>query len=137
MLRPHSSATLGITERRKVKFGFPVPVDPLTDSDDAMRRFSQGLLENGDPFGLLEDDEDSLPCVERDWSLPNLEDENVLDVCATAWLRVAEVLREVYDYIGIDTGAPGLECRHESDRIRFRVYEREDLRNGIIKGYAF
>src|ERR1043166_4381867 len=97
MLKPKSSGFLGITEGRGLKLGMGTAIDPLTDSDDAMRKYLGVALAHQDFLGLLIDDEDSLPCVERKWGLEVFADADLVDLCATAWLRTASVLTRVLE----------------------------------------
>jgi hypothetical protein len=131
MLMPRSSAAIGITEGRGMKLGIGMPVSPFTDSDDAM----QSYLKGKDILDILMDDEDSIPCVERHWRLDAFGDEDIVDVCAKAWLRTASVLTNVLTELGGPEFAPDLSCRHELDHIRFRVYDRGILRRGRVEGY--
>jgi hypothetical protein len=131
MLTPNSSAAIGITEGRGMKLGLGMPVSPLTDSDDAMRLYLRGT----DFLALLQDDEDSIPCVERHWRLDAFGDEDIVDVCARAWLRTASVITTVLAELGGPEFAPDLSCRHDLVHIRFRVYDRDQLREGRVDGY--
>ena len=71
-------------------------------------------------------DEDSAPCVEREWRIPQLDDE-VIDVCAKAWLRMGEAIRDVMEWQGATVPPLSLDCRHSSQRVRFKLYDREKL----------
>jgi len=64
-LQLNSRGTLGITEGRGIKLGLAIPVHPFEDSDVAMERYLHVVKKNGDFFGFLAEDEDSLPCVQR------------------------------------------------------------------------
>jgi hypothetical protein len=72
MLKPKSSAYLGITEGEGFKLAMSMPLDLFQDSDILMVRY---LLINAksqsdlDIFGILADDEEQLPCIERHWGL--------------------------------------------------------------------
>jgi len=135
MLRPGSTAALGTTEGRGLKFGFQVRVDPFGDSDEAMRFYVERLKTLGDPFGILAPDEDSLLCITRRWVLSPFDDQELVDLCATAWLAVAEHYRSVVERIGIEMPSPSLSCRHGSERVRTRVYDRDAVVDGEVRGY--
>src|SRR5215467_5943318 len=66
---------------RGMKLGFGIKITPLYDSDHAMHRY----LAAGDVLDILMPDEDSMPCVEREWRLPDF-DEELIDLCSRAWL---------------------------------------------------
>jgi hypothetical protein len=127
MLIPKSIAMIGVTEGRGMKLGITFPVHPLENSDDGMRRYIAAIKVNGDFLGTLIDDEDSLPCVERHWRLPDF-DEEVVELCARAWLRVGETVGEVLTWLGASPPSLSLDCRHASQELHYRLYERATLR---------
>lgn len=122
-----SSGSIGITEGRGLKLGLTWPIDPKQDSDEAMSRFVFGLAHASDFLGFLQYDEDSLPCVERIWRLPNFDDE-IIELCATAWLRLGETISEVVQWLGSEKPVIELNCRHSSQEVRFKLYKRNPLR---------
>lgn len=137
MLQPSSLAHLGVAEGKGLKIGFGMRVDPLEDNDSVMSGYLRMAKEHGDPFGLLADDGDSRPCVERHWALPAFGDLNLVDLWVDAWMNVAEVISGVFRWIGIELDHPNLDCRHGSKAVQIRVYLREELAQGILQGYAF
>lgn len=131
MLSLDSSGSLGITEGRGIKLGLRFPINPNEDSDDAMRAFIGALAVNGDFLGFLAEDEDSLPCVERYWRLPGIE-EDVVDACARAWLTLGETMAAVAEWCGVDRPRFNLQCRHSSQQLHFKVYSRKFLRAELL-----
>ncbi|MCJ2115171.1 hypothetical protein MKK65_00910 [Methylobacterium sp. J-001] len=131
MLALESSGSLGITEGRGIKLGLNFPVNPNEDSDDAMGAFIRALAVNGDFLGFLAEDEDSLPCVERYWRLPGI-DEDVVDACARAWLILGETMAAVAEWCGIERPQFNLQCRHSSQQLHFKVYNRKSLRAKLL-----
>ncbi|MGE8126583.1 hypothetical protein ACQKQD_06355 [Methylobacterium sp. NPDC080182] len=132
MLALKSSGWLGITEGRGIKLGLSFPVNSNEDSDDAMRAFIGALAVNGDFLGFLAEDEDSLPCVERYWRLPG-SDEDVVDVCARAWLILGETMAEVAEWCGVERPQFELQCRHSSQQLHFKIYNRKFLRARLLE----
>ena len=126
MLVPESRGAIGITEGRGMKLGLTFPVHPLEDSEHAMDRYLRHAKENGDFLGILILDEDSQPCIERKWRLPDFDDD-LVDVCANAWIRVGETVREVLVWLGEDVPSLSLDCRHSSQAVKFRRFDRETL----------
>ena len=61
MLVPRSSAMVGVTEGRGMKFGMKFPVHALEDSDHGMRRYLAGSKAHGDFLGIMTPDEDFCP----------------------------------------------------------------------------
>lgn len=127
-----SKGELGITEFRGMKLGLSYPVRPWEDSDEAMERFLDIVASKGDAFGFLNDDEDSLPCIHREWRLPDFDDE-VVDLCAKAWLRLGETVAEVLRWLGTEPPALSLDCRHSNQRVRFKTYDRSRLRARVTE----
>jgi len=125
MLVPQSSGTVGITEGRGFKAGLTVPIDPLEDSDKALLRYAMHFKDI-DFLGLVTPDEDSVPCVEREWRLREF-DEELVDLCARAWLRVGETIDAVLRWQGVEPPPLSLECRHDSRQVRLKRYNRDAL----------
>jgi hypothetical protein len=126
MLVPHSRAFVGITEGRGLKLGIQFPLHPLEDSDHGMERYLRFVKAHNDFLGVLIPDEDSLPCVEREWRIPQFNDE-VIDLCAQAWLRMATAVRDAMLWLGAEVPPLSLDCRHSSQQVRFKMYSREKL----------
>ena len=122
MLVPQSSGMVGITEGRGFKAGLTAHIDPLEDSDSALLRYALHFKDI-DFLGLLIPDEDSMPCVEREWRLREF-DEELVDLCAQAWLRVGETIDAVLRWQGAEPPPLSLDCRHDSQRVRLKRYDR-------------
>jgi hypothetical protein len=134
MLRPRSSAAVGITEGRGMKLGVGWQVDPFTDSDDTMRSAIATDPSGGGPFGILEEDEESMPCVRRSWHVGDFEDD-ILVMAVQALKLTESLLRSSAERIGLQLPARAWECEPRPDRYEFRVYDRDDLRAGRILGH--
>lgn len=128
MLVPNSHGSIGITEGRGFKLGMTFPLHPLEDSDHAMHRYLQYMLHQDaiDFLGVLADDDDSMPCVHRVWKLEPF-DQELVELAATAWLRLGEVVNQVVAWVGAPTQELSLNCRHSGQRIQFKLYDRENL----------
>jgi hypothetical protein len=125
MLVPKSSGMIGITEGRGFKAGVSLPIHPLEDSDDAILRCARSF-KNTDILGLITPDEDSVPCVQREWRLEEF-DEELVDLCARAWLRLGETIDAVLRWQGAEPPPLSLDCRHGGKRFRIKLYNREEL----------
>jgi hypothetical protein len=133
MLLPQSGGSIGITEGRGMKLGLGVTIDPLKDSDDLMYSFAYKLLsEDNDFLGFFNDDEDSLPCIEREWKLEQFPDE-VVDLCAKAWLRMGKIVCNVLIWLGDTPPELSLDRRHSAQRIRVRLYDRAKIREKVAQ----
>jgi hypothetical protein len=127
MLLPHSECVVGITELRGIKLGMGFPGNPLEDSDHAMHRYLLAASERGDFLGILIPDEDSIPCVRRLWRLSDF-DEDIVALCARAWLRTGETVAAVIRWLGVEPPALSLDCRHAEQKVQFKLFSREKLR---------
>jgi hypothetical protein len=127
ILVPNSHGAIGITEGRGFKLGLAFPVHPLEDSDHAMHRYLQHVAVKEDFLQLLVSDEDSLPCIHRVWRMPSFEKE-IIDLVADAWLRTGETINAVVQWLGMPPEQLSLDCRHSSQKIQFKSYDRKELR---------
>ena len=109
-----------------MKLGMGLNMDPREDSDHAMHRYLAVAAERGDFLGILIPDEDSIPCVQRVWRLSGF-DEEIVEVCAHAWLRTGETIAAVLHWLDVDPPPLSLECRHAEQKVQFKLYEREKL----------
>ncbi|MGC4080482.1 MAG: hypothetical protein QM702_26225 [Rubrivivax sp.] len=129
MLIPNSHGGLGVTEGRGFKLGLSFPLDPMEDSDHAMHRYLYYMRRPDalDFLGILADDDDSLPCVHRVWKLEPF-DQELVDLAATALLRLGELVNTVVEWIGAERQPLFLDCRHSGQRVQFKLYSRDNLR---------
>ena len=130
-LLPCSTAFIGITEGRGLKWGIRIPLDPTEDSDVLMHAYIVTVKSNGDVFQLLSDDEESSPCVKREWVLEDLPDREIIAVAADAWARVCGLLQAVRETIGLPAIDLSLGCRHSTERVQCRKYNRDTLRQWL------
>ena len=127
MLVPNSHAELGVTEGRGMKLGMGFPMHPLEYSENAMERYLNHAAQGGDFLGLLTPDDDSMPCVFRRWQLEGF-DSDVVDLCADAWFKLGDVLKNVLEWLGEeDVPALSLNCRHSSQKVQFHLFDREEF----------
>lgn len=129
-LFPNSSAAVGITEGRGMKFGMSFPLNCQEDSDAGMMRYIQvAKAKSGDFLRVLAPDEESTPCVRRIWRLVDVApDEEVLDLLSRAWGLVGAVLSELNERDQPDQPLQlALSCRHSVQRVQFRLYDRAEL----------
>ena len=125
MLLPNSSCVVGVTELRGMKLGMGSETDPREDSDVAMDRYLRVAREH-DVLGLLIPDEESIPCVQRVWSLRDLAGE-IVDLCAEAWLRVGKTIGAVLSWLQQEVRPLSLDCLHGQQRVQFKLYRRDEL----------
>ncbi len=95
-------------------------------SDHAMHRNLAVAAERSDFLGILAPDEDSIPCVQRVWRVSGF-DEDIVALCARAWLRTGETIIEVIRWMDVEPPPLSLDCRHADQKVRFKLYDREKL----------
>jgi len=123
-----STAFCGISRGKGLKLGLGMPIDPREDSDHFMHRFASTARDHGDVTGFfVPEDEDTMPCIDRTWRLPEFPDRDAVDLAADAWHTVARLVDEASVFIGLPSPLLRLECPHGSDRVRLRLYSRKDL----------
>lgn len=128
MLMPSSTGYLGITRGRAIKVGLGVPFDPDEDSDAVMKRLTTVAREMGDIMGFFHpDDEDTAPCIDRTWRLPEFPDDDLVDLSAKAWHRVAAEVADSIEHVVGTRPQIKLDCLHGSERVRLRMYDRAEL----------
>lgn len=130
MLLPDSKCSVGVTELRGMKLGLGLTVDPRDDSDHAMHRYLYAAAEHGDFLGILMPDEDSIPCVHREWRLSGFEEE-IIDLTARAWLRTGETVVAIIEWLGANPPPLSLTCRHAEQSVKFKLYERDQLQRQL------
>lgn len=135
MLLPDSICSVGITELRGMKLGMGFKVDPRVDSDHAMYRYLNAAAKRGDFLGILVPDEDSIPCVHREWRLSGFEEE-IIGLTAEAWLRTGETVVAVVEWLDAKPPPLSLTCRHGEQSVKFKLFERDQLRQQLneLKG---
>ena len=126
MLVPSSHGSIGITEGRGFKLGLTFPVHPLEDSDDAMHRYLHHVMEHGDFLQFLLPDDDSMPCIHREWKLPAFDHE-LVELSSRAWLRTGETVNAVVAWLGAGPQELSLSCRHSSQQVQFKLFDRTML----------
>ena len=127
MLEVLSKGSIGTTEGKGWKIGFPFPVHPTETSDEAYERFKQVCRADAEVRGLMGPDCDSRPMLRREWLLPDLPKQDFLEIAVSSWRTCGAVLSEIVIQFG---GAPldlQLTCRHEPEKVRTKVYSQEDF----------
>ena len=125
MLLPQSKGTVGITEGRGFKMAMNATFPPWQDSDEAILQYAVQFREF-DFLGLVTPDEDSIPCVYREWRLPEFDDE-VVELCSRSLLRIGEVINAVIGWQGAEPTPVSLDCRHAEEQVKWKLYDRSTL----------
>ena len=103
----------------------------LQDSDVAMRAYLLTVKAGEDFLQLLNDDEESAPCVKREWVLNDFPDRELIGLAADAWARVGGLLGAARERIGLPPIDLSLGCRHSADKVQIRTYDRAVLRQWL------
>jgi hypothetical protein len=129
MLVPQSSGAIGVTEGRGMKLGFGLPFDPLEDSDFAIMGYLLAS-EGRDILGILKEDEDSLPCVERIWRMAAFDDE-IITLASHALDKAGELLSHVYQWLEQENPVKPLNCHIAGQMAQIKTYDRGTLRQWV------
>jgi len=128
MLMPNSKGFFGITRGHGIKCGFGWKFDPMEDSDRLMNRMATLAREGGDMMGFFDPhDEDTMTCVERTWRLPEFPDDDLVDLSAKAWHRIAADVAQAIERVGGTRSEIKLSCPHGSEGVKLRRYDRAEL----------
>ena len=57
-----------------------------------------------------------------------MEQTHIVDICARAWLRLGETIADILKWSGANVPPLSLGCRHGSQKVQFKLYDRDDLR---------
>lgn len=135
MLLPSSQCWVGITKLRGLKLGFNISSDARLDSELVMNRYIYAIKDDpkDDFMGFLQDDDDTIPCVQRIWRLTDFPEEEVIDLCSRAWLRMSDLIEEVIKWLGVVPPPRNLECRHGEQSVQFMYFDRASLHDTIAE----
>ena len=90
-------------------------------------------MANGrDILGILQVDEESLPCVQREWRLEGFGEE-IIELAAKAWLTVGQVVTSTIRWLGAEVPDLSLNCRHSSQQVQFKLFDRKELKRQLIE----
>jgi hypothetical protein len=131
-LLPGSTCFVGTTEGRGVKFGIGMPLDPMQDSRIGIERMLGLIAMHGDTFGILANDHESLPCVERIWRLDRFPDEEVIDLACDAWGRMADFFNVTLEHLGKDRHEFKVE-RRPANEVRIVMFNRHHMRTEMLR----
>lgn len=138
-LKPASKGTVGFTKGRGIKLGIGMPINPLEDSETAMLHYIWYAAKESDFLGILYTEEDGggeYSCVEREWRMDEFPDEEIIDLAARAWEKVAAVLGSVGSKLGAQVKAPALKL-HNPNMVRVQVYNPEWIRENLEQAKAY
>ncbi len=95
-----------------------------------MTRYLHAAADGRDFLGILMPDDDSLPCVQREWRLAPFKEE-IVELTAKAWLTVGEVVTATVRWLGAEVPDLSLNCRHSSQRVHFKLFDRKKLKKQL------
>lgn len=124
MLKPASKGSVGYTRGRGLKIGLGLPIDPLADSEAAILRYIHHVAKDMDFLGILYTEEDGggeYTCVQREWRLEQVPDQELTQLAAQAWERVAKLTLDAATKLGAHVIEPKFELR-DPNQVQFEVY---------------
>lgn len=127
MLKPASSGSVGFTRGRGMKLGMGLPIDPLRDSEDAIKRYIYAAAKDKDFLGILYTEEDGggeYTCVQRQWKLSQFPETEVTELAASAWEKVTQAFFDVAGEMGAELIKPTFKLGNPH-QVQFEIYNPE------------
>ncbi|ELP6741187.1 hypothetical protein WD376_004266 [Vibrio vulnificus] len=124
MLKPASSGTVGFTRGKGLKLGMGIPIDPLRDSEEAIKKYIYYAAKDKDFLGILYTEEDGggeYTCVKREWKLEQFPDDELVQLVAMAWEKVAQAFFDIAGTMGAHLIKPTFELANPNI-VQFQVY---------------
>lgn len=121
MLKPNSYGYIGIFRGKTPKLNVGFPIDPLLDSIDAIKQFLSVVAKSNDETNflyMLKDEEDGsfeYTGIQREWRLSSFPDKDILEICATAWNTIAEIVHDIAMSKGANIEKPIFELNNLED----------------------
>ncbi len=138
MLKPASKGTVGFTRGRGLKIGLGMPIDPLADSEDAILRYIHFCAKDKDFLGILYTEEDGsgeYTCVQREWRLDKFPDQELTQLAARAWERVARLTLDSATKLGANVIDPTFELGNPN-HVQFEIYTPDWVKEQLEKAKA-
>ena len=127
MLKPASSGVIGFTRGHGMKLGLGLPIDPLSDSEEGIKRYIYFAAKERDFLGILyteDDDCGEYTCVQREWKLEQFPEDEVTKLAATAWEKVAQSFFDVAGEMGAQLIKPVFELANPN-HVQFEIDKPE------------
>lgn len=127
MLKPASTGSVGFTRGRGMKLGIGLPINPLSDSEEAVKKYIYFAAKDEDFLGILYKEDDGsgeYTCVERQWRLSEFPDIELTQLAATAWEKIAQALFNVAGTMGAKLVKPTFDLGNPNE-VFFEIYKPE------------
>lgn len=124
MLTPLSGGSVGFTKGRGLKIGLGLPINPLEDSEVAILKYIHHAANHIDFLGILymEDDESGeYTCVQRVWKLEGFPEQEITELAANAWEKVAQAFFDVAAAKGAQLIKPTFEL-NKSHKTQIQIF---------------
>lgn len=124
MLKPASKGSVGFTRGRGLKIGLGMPIDPLADSEEAILRYIHHAAKKMDFLGILYTEEDGggeYTCVHREWRLEQFPDQELTQLAAHAWIRIAKLTLDAATKLGARVVEPKFALQ-DPNKVQFEMY---------------
>lgn len=139
MLKPASNGTVGFTRGRGLKLGLGMPIDPLADSEDAILKYIYFAAKDIDFLGILYTEEDGggeYTCVQREWCLDNFPDQELTQLAARAWERIAKLTLEAAEKLGAQVIDPKFQLQNPN-HVQYEIYQPEWVKIKLAEAKAY
>ncbi len=133
MLKPASSGSVGFTRGKGLKLGIGMPINPLEDSREAILKYIQHVATDKDFLGILYTEDDGggeYTCVQREWRLDILPEHEIIELSASAWQVVGDIVYEVASRLGADIIKPEFELA-DKNKFQFEIYHPDWIKEQL------
>ncbi len=110
-----------------MKLGLGLPIDPLRDSEEAIKRYICTAAKKTDFLGILYTEEDGggeYTCVQRQWRLSQFPEMEITELAASAWEKVAQAFFDVAGQMGAKLIKPTFKLG-DPNQVQFEIYDPE------------
>lgn len=133
MLKPASSGSVGFTRGRGLKLGIGMPIDPLSDSEEAIKKYIYFAAKDTDFLGILYTEEDGggeYTCVHRQWRLSQFPETEITELAASAWEKVAQAFFDIAGEMGAKLIKPTFKLGNPN-QVHFEIYNPEWIKEQL------
>lgn len=131
MLKPKSNGFIGWFRGTKEKFTINIPIDPLSDSSDAIEQCMYACIKSTQEDNVIlpifqaeEDGSGEYTGIRREWKLSQFPDDELITLCAQAWNKVAEVVFDIASAKGANIIKPTFQLQ-SLDKTQIELYSPE------------
>jgi len=116
-----------------MKLGLGLPIDPLSDSEEGIKKYIYYAAKDVDFLGILYTEDDGggeYTCVQREWKMEQFPDDEITELAASAWEKVSQALFDVASEMGAQLIKPTFTLGNPN-HVQFEVYAPEWIKEQL------